>query len=68
MLKNKYNLLNYFKYFNEIFLGKSGNLLLNYIENIFEYKILSFKNNSTEFLTINLKNEILKTFNDSDEF
>ena len=68
MLKNKYNLLNYFKYFNEIFLGKSGNLLLNYIENIFEYKILSFKNNSTEFLTINLKNEILKTFNDADEF
>ena len=68
MLKNKFNLLNYFKYFNEIILGKSGNLLLNYIENIFEYKILSFKNNSTEFLTINLKNEILKTFNDADEF
>lgn len=62
ILKNKFDLLNYLKICKEIFFCNSGDIILNYIENVFDYRTLCLKNNSTEFLTNNLINEIMKKF------
>ena len=62
MLKNKFNLLTYLDLFNQIFLCGRGDLNLSFIEEIFDYRTLSLKNNDTEYIAYTMKKGIEKKF------
>ena len=55
MLKNKFGLMHHFEFFNSIILCKKGNLILQYIETIFDFKTLTLNTSDPEFLTNELK-------------
>ena len=55
MLKNKFGLMHYFDFFNSIILCNKGNLILQYIETIFDFKTLSLNTSDPEFLTNELR-------------
>jgi hypothetical protein len=55
MLKNKFGLMHHFEFFNSIILCKKGNLILQYIESIFDFKTLTLNTSDPEFLTNELK-------------
>ena len=56
MLKNKFGLMHHFDFFNSIILCKKGNLILQYIESIFDFKTLTLNSSDHEFLTNELRN------------
>ena len=58
MLKNKFGLMHHFDFFNSIILCKKGNLILQYIESIFDFKTLTLNSSDHEFLTNELRNLI----------
>lgn len=58
MMKNKYHLLVYFDFFKEILLCHSGDLILKYIESIFDFRTLSFSSNDCNYLSSHLQAEI----------
>jgi len=55
MLKNKFGLMHYFDFFNSIILCNKGNLILQYIETIFDFKTLTLNTSDPEFLTNELR-------------
>ena len=55
MLKNKFGLMHHFDFFNSIILCKKGNLILQYIESIFDFKTLTLNTSDPEFLTNELR-------------
>ena len=55
MLKNKFGLMHHFDFFNSIILCKKGNLILQYIETIFDFKTLTLNTSDPEFLTNELR-------------
>ena len=55
MLKNKFGLMHHFDFFNSIILCKRGNLILQYIESIFDFKTLTLNTSDHEFLTNELR-------------
>ena len=55
MLKNKFGLMHHFDFFNSIILCKKGNLILRYIESIFDFKTLTLNTSDHEFLTNELR-------------
>ena len=55
MLKNKFGLMHHFDFFNSIILCKKGNLILRYIESIFDFKTLTLNSSDHEFLTNELR-------------
>ena len=62
MLKNKFYLNKYLNFFHDILLCYSGDLILRFVESVFDFRTLSFKSNSTIFLTNQLKSEIEKKY------
>ena len=56
MLKNKFGLMHHFDFFNSIILCKKGNMILQYIESIFDFKTLTLNSSDHEFLTNELRN------------
>ena len=58
MLKNKFGLMHHFDFFNSIILCKKGNLILQYIESIFDFKTLTLNTSDPEFLTNELRSLI----------
>ena len=56
MLKNKFGLMHHFEFFNSIILCNKGNLILQYIESIFDFKTLTLNTSDPEFLTNELRN------------
>ena len=65
MLKNKFHILSYFTLFNNIFLCGRGDINLQFIENIFDFRTLSLKSNDTEYITLQLKQLIYKNYSNS---
>ena len=55
MLKNKFGLMHHFDFFNSIILCKKGDLILKYIESIFDFKTLTLNSSDHEFLTNELR-------------
>ena len=55
MLKNKFGLMHHFDFFNSIILCNKGNLILQYIESIFDFKTLTLNTSDPEFLTNELR-------------
>jgi hypothetical protein len=55
MIKNKYGLMHHFDFFNSIILCNKGNLVLKYIESIFDFQTLTLKTSNPEFLTNELR-------------
>ena len=55
MLKNKFGLMHHFDFFNSIILCRKGDLILKYIESIFDFKTLTLNSSDHEFLTNELK-------------
>ena len=62
MIKNKFFLPKYLNFFHNILLCYSGDLILRFVESVFDFRTLSFKSNSTIFLTNQLKSEIEKKY------
>ena len=62
MIKNKFFLPKYLNFFHDILLCYSGDLILRFVESVFDFRTLSFKSNSTIFLTNQLKTEIEKKY------
>ena len=58
MLKNKFGLMHHFEFFNSIILCNKGNLILQYIESIFDFKTLTLNTSDPEFLTNELRNVV----------
>ena len=56
MLKNKFGLMHHFDFFNSIILCNKGNLILQYIESIFDFKTLTLNTSDPDFLTNELRN------------
>ena len=55
MLKNKFGLMHHFDFFNSIILCNKGNLILQYIESIFDFKTLTLNTSDPEYLTNELR-------------
>ena len=55
MLKNKFGLMHHFDFFNSIILCNKGNLILQYIESIFDFKTLTLNTSDPDFLTNELR-------------
>ena len=55
MLKNKFGLMHHFDFFNSIIFCKKGNLILQYIEIIFDFKTLTLYRSDPDFLTNELR-------------
>ena len=55
MLKNKFGLMHHFDFFNSIILCNKGNLILQYIELIFDFKTLTLNTSDPDYLTNELR-------------
>ena len=53
--KNKFGLMHHLDFFNSIILCNKGNLILQYIETIFDFKTLTLNTSDPEFLTNELR-------------
>jgi hypothetical protein len=62
MVKNKFHLKSHFEFLSHIFLCKSGDMILSFIDNCIEFKTLTLISNEEEFLYDILKNEFTKKF------
>lgn len=62
MLKNKFHLRSHFEFFSNIFLCKSGDLIMSFIDNCIDFKTLTLISNEEEYLYDSLKNEFVKKF------
>ena len=56
MLKNKFGLMHFFDFFNSIILCNKGNIILQYIELIFDFKTLTLNTSDPDYLTNELRN------------
>ena len=65
MLKNKFGLMHHFDFFNSIILCKKGNIILQYIETIFDFKTLTLKTSDPEYLTNELKSLVKSDYNNN---
>jgi hypothetical protein len=65
MLKNKFGLMHFFDFFNSIILCNKGNIILQYIELIFDFKTLTLNTSDPDYLTNELRNLVKSEYEDN---
>ena len=68
MLKNKYDLLSHIKICFQIFLHRSGDSIISFMENIIDFKTLTLEVNEPSVLSEIFNREISKKFKNSEIF